>query len=468
MYEVRTALSYLIPRRGQLSISVVGLIAVFVILAITWLILVFFSTTEGFEFRWSQKIIGAVGPLRIAPTPAYFESPLYHIDMYSSAHSFAPQRLSKECLAYDPKTDPPLPPQEALWYESHGSLPHPLLEATRRLDQLSIPWRWFESTVCHVSIPTGAFSLNQYACLLGLDRLDPKAFSPLDPSDLSLSYVPSKGYPAFLPKQMRQQGASLNDGGTFQFSGAGVSGAESFSIPFYVAGFFDPGILPIGGKLILTSRQAVMAIQPTLDAVGPLAASGIIIDAPLSDLAATQSLLQHELDSAAPGLFSVQRFDQYEVTAELYQQLSSEKTLFRLLSIIIIIVACSNIFSMLFILAHDRRKEIAVLRALGASRLSITTIFVIAGLGVGLFGTLSGSALAALTLRFLPQILACIGALQGHAVLHTNIYGDIAPQTIGLVPLLFAFGSICCTSAFAGACAAVRACKINVSEALRS
>ena len=90
MYEVRTALSYLIPRRGQLSISVVGLIAVFVILAITWLILVFFSTTEGFEFRWSQKIIGAVGPLRIAPTPAYFESPLYHIDMYSSAHSFAP------------------------------------------------------------------------------------------------------------------------------------------------------------------------------------------------------------------------------------------------------------------------------------------------------------------------------------------------------------------------------------------
>ena len=60
MYEIRTALSYLIPRRGQLSISVVGLIAVLVIQAITWLILVFFSTTEGFESRWSQKIIGAV------------------------------------------------------------------------------------------------------------------------------------------------------------------------------------------------------------------------------------------------------------------------------------------------------------------------------------------------------------------------------------------------------------------------
>ena len=388
--------------------------------------------------------------------------------MYSGANSFAPQRLSKARLAYDPKTDPPLPLSEARWYESHRSQPHPLLEATRRLDQLSIPWRWFESAVCHVSIPTGASSLNQYACLLGLDRLDPKAFSPLEPSDLSLSYVPSKGYPAFLPKQMGQQGARVGNSGSFQFSGAGLSGEESFSIPFYVAGFFDPGILPIGGRLILTSRQAVMAIQPTLDVLGPLAASGIIIDAPLSDLAATQSFLQKELDGTAPGLFSVQKFDQYEVTAELYQQLASEKTLFRLLSLIIIVVACSNIFSMLFILAHDRRKEIAVLRALGASRVSITAIFVLAGLGIGLFGALSGSALAAITLRFLPQILACIGTIQGHAVLHANIYGEMAPQTIGLIPFLFAFGSICCTSAFAGACAAIRACKINVSEALRS
>jgi len=247
-----------------------------------------------------------------------------------------------------------------------------------------------------------------------------------------------------------------------------MSGEESLSIPFYIAGFFDPGILPIGGKLVLTSRQAVMAIQPDLDTIGPFASSGIIVDAPLVALDATQASLQHELDTVAPGLFSAQRFDQYEVTSELYQQLASEKTLFRLLSLIIVAVACSNIFSMLFILAHDRRKEIAVLRALGASRPSIMAIFVFAGLGVGLLGSICGSVLAAITLHYLPQILALIGSLQGHAVLHAGVYGDIAPQTISHVTLLFAFGSICLTSAVAGACAAVRACRMNVSEALRS
>ena len=572
MYELRTALSYLIPRKGQLSISVVGLMAVLVILAITWLILVFFSTTEGFEHRWSQKIIGAVGPLRIAPTPAYFESPQYRIDFYSGKNSFAPQRFCKKIasphMAYNPETDPPLPPQLNEWYENHRTESDPMAAATRSLDQSSIPWRTFESTVCHVAIPTtdtaSPHTLNQYTCVLGLDRLDPKAFLSVDqlvpeevesllshastpnptftslassiasldvvlsrpvgdlpagkrlvgtlrldndtaaflaqmadgtivsiplssaqrpfsvvsvqlahpplalPSNETFPYVASLGYPALLPKQMRQQGARLLDKGTFQFTNAGASGEESLSIPFFIAGFFDPGILPIGGKLILTSRQAVLAIQPNLDAVGPFAASGIIVDAPLSDLNSIQASLQKGLDEAAPGLFSVQRFDQYEVTSELFQQLASEKTLFRLLSLIIITVACSNIFSMLFILAHDRRKEIAVLRALGAPRSSITAIFILAGLGIGLFGALAGSALAAVTLRFLPQILACIGSLQGHAVLHASVYGDVVPQTIGLVPFVFAVSSVCLTSAFAGACAAVRACRMNVSEALRS
>ena len=123
---------------------------------------------------------------------------------------------------------------------------------------------------------------------------------------------------------------------------------------------------------------------------------------------------------------------------------------------------------MLFILAHDRRKEIAVLRALGAPRRSITAIFLLAGLGVGLFGSLLGAALAAITLHFLPELLALIGALQGHAVLHQGVYGDISSQSISISTLLFAFTSISVTSALAGAFAAVRACRMNVSEALKS
>ena len=122
---------------------------------------------------------------------------------------------------------------------------------------------------------------------------------------------------------------------------------------------------------------------------------------------------------------------------------------------------------MLFILAHDRRKEIAVLRALGASPSSITAIFLLSGLGVGLFGSALGTVLAAITLHYLPEILSIIGSLQGYAVLHQGIYGDITSQTLSLSTTLFAFTAISLTSALAGALAAVRACRMNVSEALK-
>ena len=578
MYEIRTALSYLIPRKGQLSISVVGLIAVLVIQAITWLILVFFSTTEGIETRWSQKIIGVVGPMRIVPTPAYFDSPYHQLDLYSSHHNFTPERLStiRQSLSYDPPSDPPLPPALAAWYQAHATSIHPVPAITNSLSEHSLPWRYFESTVCHLSIPalesSPSHSLSQYTCLIGFDAMNAATMSPVAeistpeverlitllknstpksllslkplaeaiqqfdvvltheatllshhlpqgtrltasfsftdntphlafhlptgetatleltaappfsiitaslshpplaiPSNDTLPFIPSLGYPTLLPKQMRQQGARLLDTGTFQFSGVDMGGAQTLTLPFYIAGFFDSGILPIGGKLAITSRQAVLAIQPDLSPDGAFATSGIIIDIPSSlSITATQKMIQNDIDNIAPGLFTVQRFDQYEVCAELFLQLASEHTLFHLLSIIIIFVACSNIFSMLFILAHDRRKEIAVLRALGAPRRSITAIFLLAGLGVGLFGSLLGAALAAITLHFLPELLALIGALQGHAVLHQGVYGDISSQSISISTLLFAFTSISVTSALAGAFAAVRACRMNVSEALKS
>lgn len=581
MYELRTAISYLIPRKGQLSISVVGLIAVFVITAITWLILVFFSTTEGIESRWSQKIVGIVGRMRVVPTPAYFDSPYYQLDLFSSSTNYTPQRLDKKIrapsLPYDPSSDPPLPSPLNTWYASHIKEQNPVAALTQVFDKHHLPWRTFDSTVCHLSIlaleSSPNHSLSQYTCLLGLDAINPKTFIPVSEitapeverlltllattppkslpplkalcssvSDLdvvisrnieieglqisqgtrlkalitfsdsmpqltllrpnkkpiqipitaaplpisvvkaslvhpplaltppsTLTFTPSLGYPALFPKQMRQQGARLLDTGTFQFSGAGVHGTETLSIPFYVAGFFDSGILPIGGKLVITSQQAVLAIQPDLVPDGPYASSGIIIDVPQSyPLDSAQKTVQNAIDTIAPDLFTCQRFDQYEITSELYQQLASEKTLFRLLSIIIIAVACSNIFSMLFILAHDRRKEIAVLRALGAPTTSITAIFLIAGLGVGLVGSTLGAFLAALTLHYLPELLSIIGILQGHAVLQQAIYGDITAQTVSLSTLVFTYCAISLTSAIAGGLAAVRACRTNVSEALRS
>jgi hypothetical protein len=287
-------------------------------------------------------------------------------------------------------------------------------------------------------------------------------------NEMKLTYQKQIGYPVILPKQLRQQGVRLLDSGCFEFLSETSPHTKPLQIPFFVAGFFDSGILPIGGKLCITSRQAVLAIEPYLPSHGPIAPSGIIIDTPISEMAELKNVVGQSIEQRLPGLFALQTYDQYEATKDLYQQLASEKTLFRLISCIIICVACSNIFSMLFILAHDRRKEIAILRALGISKARIIAIFFIAGLSIGFIGTLLGSLMAGITLHFLPELLQYISQLQGQAILNQTIYGTIGPQTIKLGPLLFTMISISFVSGISGLLAAIRACTMNISEALRS
>lgn len=573
MYELRTAISYLLPRKGQLSVSVVGLIAVLVIQAIAWLILVFFSTTEGLETRWSQKISGVLGSMRTVPTFAYFESPEAQIDTHSSLSSGLLRRLSlkdrEPKSRYDDSVDAPLSKSLAEWNTAHGSEPSSIAQFTKKLTDNNIPWRPYESTICHFVLPdltASHRSLSQYTCVLGvpsiplnnlalvsemtgseaekvvqmlssphaqpilndilaaIDRMDlivSTPFSPqkggepipigtrlsgvLDGSHLmitlpsgkrvsytpegtslpfailkvslksapialrdhtSMAFVPELGYPVLLSKHMRSQGARLLEKGTFEFSSSGFGGAQSLTLPVYVAGFFDSGILPIGGKLVISSIQAVTTMQPGWVDEGPISPSGIMIDLPVSKATVE---MQQSLQRLVPSnFFSVLRYDQYEVTQELYQQLESEKTLFRLISIIIIAVACSNIFSMLFILAHDRRKEIAVLRALGSSKKSIASIFILAGLGVGFAGSLIGSLLAVITLHYLPELLSLLSNLQGHELLQQSFYGEIASQQLQAPPVIFTLVSISLLSAAAGCLAAIRACRVNVSEALKS
>ena len=57
------------------------------------------------------------------------------------------------------------------------------------------------------------------------------------------------------------------------------------------------------------------------------------------------------------------------------QQFQSDRYLFSFLGIIVLIVACSNIISFLILLVQDKKREIGILQALGASKKSIAIIF---------------------------------------------------------------------------------------------
>ena len=74
----------------------------------------------------------------------------------------------------------------------------------------------------------------------------------------------------------------------------------------------------------------------------------------------------------------------------LFSALKLEKTMMFLLLVLITIVASFNIVSTLTMIVTEKQKEIAILKAMGATRKSIRRIFMLNGLIIGLSGTAIG------------------------------------------------------------------------------
>lgn len=73
-----------------------------------------------------------------------------------------------------------------------------------------------------------------------------------------------------------------------------------------------------------------------------------------------------------------------------FKALQIQKTVMLFILLLIIAVAAFNLVSSLVMMVTDKRSDIAILRALGASRRSIMGIFIAQGSLVGILGTLSG------------------------------------------------------------------------------
>jgi lipoprotein-releasing system permease protein len=82
--------------------------------------------------------------------------------------------------------------------------------------------------------------------------------------------------------------------------------------------------------------------------------------------------------------------DWMQMNRNLFSALKLEKTMMFLLLVLITIVASFNIVSTLTMIVTEKQKEIAILKAMGATRKSIRQIFMLNGLIIGLSGTAIG------------------------------------------------------------------------------
>lgn len=97
--------------------------------------------------------------------------------------------------------------------------------------------------------------------------------------------------------------------------------------------------------------------------------------------------------------------DWMQSNRNLFSSLQLQKTIMFLLLVLITIVASFNIVSTLTMIVTEKQKEIAILKAMGATRQSIRRIFMVNGLIIGLSGSTIGIPLGYLVLWLIQTFL---------------------------------------------------------------
>ena len=152
----------------------------------------------------------------------------------------------------------------------------------------------------------------------------------------------------------------------------------------------------------------------------------------------------------------------------LFQAMRMEKVVVSLLLSVVIAVAAFNIVASLVLMVSDKRKDIAVIRTLGATSGTVMRIFMVQGLAVGSIGILAGTILGCLLAYFIGDIVSFIETVAGVYIFDPTVYLISAlPSKILLSDLAIVLGSAFIISFLATLYPAWRAGQVLPAEALR-
>jgi lipoprotein-releasing system permease protein len=154
--------------------------------------------------------------------------------------------------------------------------------------------------------------------------------------------------------------------------------------------------------------------------------------------------------------------------SSLFQAIKMEKKVVGVLLAAIVAVAAFNIIASLVLMVADKRRDIAVLRTLGAKANTISAIFMVQGSAIGILGVMTGAVLGCVLAMSIGDIVSWIEQLVGFQVFDPNIYfisqlpSKLLWQDVLLVSCLGVFLSILATIY-----PAKRAAQVLPAEALR-
>ena len=152
----------------------------------------------------------------------------------------------------------------------------------------------------------------------------------------------------------------------------------------------------------------------------------------------------------------------------LFQAMRMEKTVVGLLLSVVIAVAAFNIIACLVLMVANKRKDIAVLRTLGARSDQIVKLFIIQGSAIGILGALFGLIAGCIVALSIGDIISFVESITGQSLFDPSIYMISAlPSKLLLNDVLMVVIGATLTSLLATIYPAWRAGQILPAEALR-
>jgi lipoprotein-releasing system permease protein len=241
-------------------------------------------------------------------------------------------------------------------------------------------------------------------------------------------------------------------------TGIGPSGMMPRLRSFEVVGIFDSGFYEYDAGFIFAPLKAVQALQRMGNDV-----SGIELR--IRDRDAAAEIARHVRAVLPPEAWVTDWMQRHH---SFFQALKQERIAMGVILSLIILVAVFNMVASLVMVVMERRKEIAILKTVGARDASVMRIFLFMGAMITGIGTLTGLGLGLLLSWKLDVFLAWIEKISGIEFMSGDVYYiDHVPSMIDPVAVGIIVAVSLCMGIMATFYPAWRAAKVPPADALR-
>jgi lipoprotein-releasing system permease protein len=164
---------------------------------------------------------------------------------------------------------------------------------------------------------------------------------------------------------------------------------------FRVAAIVSSGFFDFDNRLVVVDYRALQDLLGRGDVVQG-------VEVRVRDVFATEDMMRRMREVLTTGRYRTH--DWRMINQNLFSSLQLQKLYLSIIMTVLVVVASSVILCVLMMLVVEKRKEIAILRGMGALRRSIVGIFVFEGMVIGGLGTLLGLGGGVVVCLLLQQV----------------------------------------------------------------